>query len=311
MNNLFDSVIIGAGPAGLTAALYAARARLNIKIFEANSIGGQLILTDRINNYPGFPQGIESSELALRIKDQLRTLGVEVIAKKVEKVEKLADKKGKHIFKINCTDEQLSTRSIIIASGASPKRLDIPGEKEFAAKGVSYCAICDAPLFKGKTVTVIGGGNAAVEEAIFLSRFVKKLYLVHRRDSLRATAILQEQLNNISNCKIIFSAIPVRILGEGRVSALEIKNLKDNKLTQIVCEGVFIFIGQIPNTDLVKSIVNLDEFGYIITDKRMQTTEAGIFACGDCIAKDLRQVITAASDGALAAYWALNYLYQP
>lgn len=311
MNKLYDSVIIGAGPAGLTAALYSARARLNIKIFEANCIGGQLILTDRINNYPGFPQGIESGELVARISEHLESLGVEISAKKVEAIEKITKNSGKAIFKIICSDEQFSSRSIIIASGANPKRLDIPGEKEFAAKGVSYCAICDAPLFKGKTVAVIGGGNAAVEEAIFLSRFVKNLYLIHRRDSLRATAILAEQLKAISNCQIIFSSIPLRILGEGRVNGLELKSVLDNKKVKISCEGVFIFIGQVPNTDLVKSIVKLDEFGYIIADNRMRTTQVGIFACGDCIAKDLRQVITAASDGAQAAYSVLNYLSQP
>ncbi len=224
-----------------------------------------------------------------------------------------ASSKGekKKTFKIICSDEKLSSRSVIVAAGASPKKLNIPGEKEFRAKGVSYCAICDAPLFKGKTVVVIGGGNAAVEEAIFLSRFVKKLYLIHRRDSLRATAVLGEQLKAISNCQIIFNSIPLRILGEGRVSGLELKNVLDDKKAKIDCEGVFIFIGEVPNTDLVKSIVKLDESGYIIADNRMRTSEAGIFACGDCIAKDLRQVITAASDGAQAAHSLMNYLFQP
>ena len=308
MSEILDCIIIGAGPAGLTAALYAARARLAIKIFEGHYVGGQVMLTETISNYPGFAQGISPSDLINAMTEQIALLGIRIDTRKVEEIEEIKDEQGNRIFKIHCQDGQFFSRTLIIATGARPKELNIAGEAQFTGKGVSYCATCDGPMFRGKTVVVIGGGNAALSEAIFLSRFVKKLYLLHRRDRLRATSILQEQLKQIEACEFVLNSIPLAIRGKGCVSGLEIKNVKDNKSSIIDCDGVFIFVGFNPNTDLVRPFLELDDKNFIIADKRMCASAEGVFACGDCVNKDLRQVVTACSDGAQAAYSATNYL---
>ncbi len=308
MSQVSDIIIIGAGPAGLTAALYAARAGLKIKIFEANCIGGQVILTDWIENFPGFPKGISSCDLINHFKQHINLLGVDVETGTVEKIEERQDAQSGKIFEVSLGDKKYSSRSLIIASGANPAKLGIPGENELVGKGVSYCATCDAPIFKNKTVAVIGGGNSAVEEAIFLSRFVKKIYLVHRRATLRATAILQEQLRKTGKCDFLLNSIALSVEGKERVTGIKIKNVLDDKVSTIECEGVFVFAGRIPNTQLLKNIVELDEKDYIIVDNRMVTSRQAIFACGDCIKKDLRQVVTACADGAQAAYSAQNFL---
>jgi len=308
VNEVIDCIIVGAGPAGLSAALYAARARLKIKIFESHLIGGQIMLTDRLDNYPGFPQGTLPADLIDAIKSEVSNLGVDVQTGRVEKITRLNQSKEGKVFKITCDDREFKSRSLIIATGASPKKLNIEGEEQFLAKGVSYCATCDGPMFKDKTVVVIGGGNAAVEEAIFLSRFVKKLYLAHRRDRLRAVSILQEKLRQVKNCEFLLNSIPVAIEGKDRVNALVIKNVLDNKKARIDCDGVFIFVGIIANTDLVKGLLRLDDKGFIIVDNQMRTSEEGIFACGDARSKDLRQVVTACSDGAQAAFSAQNFI---
>jgi thioredoxin reductase (NADPH) len=307
MSDCFDVCIVGAGPAGLTAALYAARSRMKIKLYEANIAGGQIMLTDWISNYPGFPGGVASADLVSKIQEQISSLGVCVETKKVDSIQRIVGNSGA-LFKLSCESEQALCRSVIIATGASPKRLEVSGEKELTGKGVSYCGLCDAPLFKGKTVAVIGGGNAAIEEAIFLSRFVKKIFLIHRRDTLRATAILQEQVRGLKNSELVLNAIPLKILGKERVKGIEIKDVRDNRKRALACEGVFIFVGQIPNTDLIKTLVKLDDNKYVIVDNRMCTSAEGIFACGDCISKDLRQFVSACADGAQAAYSAHTFL---
>lgn len=308
MSEVLDIVIIGAGPAGLTAALYAARAGLKIKIFESGCVGGQAILTDRIENFPGFPKGISSCELINNFKQHINLLGVDVEIGKVEKIEERQDAQPGKIFEVSLEDKKYLSKSLIIATGASPARLGIPGESELIGKGVSYCATCDAPIFKNKTVVVIGGGNSAVEEAIFLSRFVKKIYLVHRRPTLRATAILQGQLKKTGKCDFLLGSLALSVEGKERVTGVKIKNVSDNKVSAIECDGVFVFAGRIPNTEFLKGIANLDDKNYIIADNRMVTSSAAIFACGDCIKKDLRQVVTACADGAQAAYSAQNFL---
>lgn len=310
MSLIYDSIIIGAGPAGLSAGLYAARARLKVKIFEAHFPGGQVLLTQRIDNYPGFPQGLSSHDLISRMSKQVAGLGLNIDTAKIEALEIPEDQPGERIFKVHSDVGEFQARTLIIATGAIPRRLGISGEKELTAKGVSYCATCDAPMFKDKTVVVIGGGNAAVEEAIFLSRFVKKLFLIHRRSKLRAVSVLAEQLREIETCEIIFNTVAVSVEGRQRVRGLKIKNVVDGKIKDIDCEGVFIFVGFDPSTDLAKDFLKRDDKGFIIVDKRMQTSEKGIFACGDCVAKDLRQVVTACSDGAQAAYSATNYLIE-
>ncbi len=308
MNEVLDSIIIGAGPAGLTAALYAARARLKIKIFESHLIGGQIILSDRLDNYPGFPEATPPTDLIEAIKKQISHLGVNIQASRVEAVDKIDQEKGKGTFKVDSDGKEFRAHSLIIATGASPQKLNITGEEQFLTKGVSYCATCDGPMFKDKKVVVVGGGNAAVEEAIFLSRFVKKLYLLHRRDRLRAVSILQEKLRQVKNCEFLLNSVPLTIEGKDRVSALTIKNVLDNKESKVDCDGVFIFVGTIANTDLVKGLLKLDDKGFIIVDNQMRTSQEGVFACGDCTSKDLRQVVTACSDGAQAAFSAQNFI---
>jgi len=299
----YDCIIIGGGPAGLTAGIYASRARLKTLLIESYSVACQAVTTDHIENYPGFPDGVNGFELIEKFKKQAEKFGVEFIAGEVKAI-----KENKSAWEILTDDLSYTGRAVIIASGARSKRLDIPGEDKFRGKGVSYCATCDGALFKNKEVVVAGGGDTALEEAIFLTRFAKKVSVIHRRNALRGTKILQERAFSNKKIEFVWDSVISEILGDARVSAVKVKNVKTGAVKDLSCDGVFIFVGYTPNTAFLKDLLTLDESGYIIADVNSLTSKAGIFACGDCCKKLLRQVVTAAGDGAVAAFSCQHYL---
>ena len=298
-----DLVIIGAGPAGLTAGLYAARSRLKTILFERLTLGGQILTTEFVENYPGFPEGISGFELADRMKRQAEKFGLEIRTQEVAKLD-FASKKN-----IVVTEKQdLKSKAIILACGATPQKLGIEGEVLLTGKGVSYCATCDGPFYRDQEVAVIGGGDMAVEEALFLTRFASKVHLIHRRDKLRATKLLQERVLASKQMEIVWDTIPVRIVGKNEVEGIELKNIKTNEVSLLPVSGVFVFIGYNPNNALVKGLIKLDEQGFVLTENNMGTSVPGVFAAGDIRSKLLRQVSTAVGEGAMAAFAAEKYL---
>jgi len=299
----YDVIIIGGGPAGLTAAIYTSRARLKTLVIESYSVPGQAIITDSIENFPGFPEGINGFELVEKFKKQAEKFGAELIVKNVEKIEQLQDG-----WRIKAEDKTCTTLSIIIATGAHPRKLDVPGENKFTGKGVSYCATCDGALYRDKDVVVVGGGDTAIDEALFLTKFAKKVTLIHRRDRLRATKILQERASANKKMEFMWESKAIEILGKDKVEGVKIKNINTKKDTDLLCDGVFVFVGYEPNTDLLKGLLKLDKKSYILTDDDMNTSKKGIFSCGDCRKKLLRQVVTACGDGATAAFSAQQYV---
>ena len=299
----YDVIIIGGGPAGLTAAIYTSRARLKTLVIESYSVPGQAIITDSIENFPGFPEGINGFELVEKFKKQAGKFGAELIVKNVEKIEQYKDG-----WKIKAEDKTYTTLSIIIATGARPRKLDVPGEDRFTGKGVSYCATCDGALYKDKDVVVVGGGDTAIDEALFLTKFAKKVTLIHRRDRLRATKILQERALANKKMEFAWESNVIEILGKDKVKGVKTKNIKTKKDTDLPCDGVFVFVGYEPNTDLTKGLLKLDKKSYILAADDMNTSKKGIFACGDCRKKLLRQVVTACGDGATAAFNAQQYV---
>lgn len=299
----YDVIIIGGGPSGLTAGIYASRARLKVLIIENYSTPTQAILTDLIENYPGFVDGIGGFELIERFKKQAEKFGAEIISGNVKSVRESASK-----WQVEADNKTFETLSVIIAAGARPKDLGVTGEKEFTGKGVSYCATCDGAIFKDKDVTVIGGGDSALEEAIFLTKFVRSVKVIHRRDSLRAAKILQERAFGNDKIKFVFNSVVVQILGSDKVRGVQVKDIKTGKESEILCDGVFIFAGYAPNTEFVKGIVDMDENGCIIVKDGLSTNKKGIFACGDCCKKIMRQVVTACGDGALAGFLCQKYV---
>ncbi len=297
-----DIIIIGAGPAGLTSAIYAVRAGCDVLIFESISPGGQLMTTPDIENYPGFTG--TGFDLSLKMHEQAVTLGVNFEFQNVKFVEKNGD-----TFKVICeSGVEYETRCVIVASGAKRRLLDIEGEKRLTGYGVSYCASCDGNFFKNKTAVVIGGGNTAVEDAIYLSNICEKVYLVHRRDSLRASSILQDSLFSRSNVEILYSYIPLEIGGEKTVENIILENTvtKDKKIVET--DAVFVAIGTVPEASFVPQSTKRDNGGYIITDNHCLTNIEGLYAVGDVRNTPLKQVITAAADGAVAATYATEYL---
>ncbi|MBU1062359.1 MAG: thioredoxin-disulfide reductase [Candidatus Omnitrophica bacterium] len=303
----YDVIIIGGGPAGLTAALYNARARLKILIIEGFSVPAQAVITDCIENYPGFPNGISGFELIENFKKQVQRFGAEFSVGNVEEIYPCKDK-NLNGWKIEVEGKTYTSLALIIACGARPKKMNVPGEEKLQGRGVSYCATCDGALYRDKDIVVIGGGDTAVEEALFLTRFGKKVTLVHRRDRLRAAKVLQERAISNKKMEFVWDSITSEIIGEDKVKAVKIKNIKTEKESIISCDGVFIFVGYTPNTDFVKELLKMDKNGYIVTDTGMKTQSPGIFACGDCRQKLLRQVVTACGDGAVAAFSAQQYV---
>lgn len=298
-----DLVIIGGGPAGLTAGIYAARARLKVILLEKLVAGGQILTTDWVENYPGFPEGVSGFELADRMKRQAEKFGLKIENKDVSRLELSPERKF-----IVTENETFETRALILTTGATPQRLEIEGESLLTGRGVSYCATCDGPFFKDQEVAVIGGGDTAVEEAIFLTRFARRVYLIHRRDELRATKLLQERALAEEKISIIWDTVPTRIAGETGMEGLDLRNVKSGETTYLPINGVFVFVGYIPNSNLVRGQVNLDDQGFVITDNDMETSIPGVFAAGDIRSKLLRQVSTAVGEGATASFAAEKYL---
>lgn len=305
MSEVYDIAILGAGPAGISAAIYAARARLNTLWLDKQfAQGGQILNTYEVDNYPGMP-GISGMDLGEAMGNHAAKLGIEPVRENVLAVEDVGSEKI-----IRTKKHEYRARTVILACGASHRRLNIPGEEEYSGMGVSYCATCDGAFFKEKTAVVIGGGNMALEDAIFLSRICEKVYLVHRRDEFRGDQILQDSLKACENVEIIWNSVAVEVQGADSVTGLKIRNVKDNSESLIQTDGVFIAVGLVPNTEKFQGVVALDESGYILAGEEGITQTPGIFAAGDIRTKKLRQVVTAVADGANAVTSAQHYLMQ-
>lgn len=303
MENIYDLAILGAGPAGICAAIYATRAKLNTIWLDKKFVqGGQIVDTYEVDNYPGLP-GITGLDLGEAMAGHAKKLGMKPQREPVRSIEA-----EQGIKVIRTKKNEYRARAVIIACGATHRHLGIPGEEELSGMGVSYCATCDAAFFQDRTVVVVGGGNVAVEDAIFLSRTCKKVYLVHRRDELRAEKILQECLFACKNVELIWDSIPLSIEGTDKVEALKIQNKKTQEESFIETDGVFIAVGIVPGTEKFKDLVKLDEAGYIVAGEDGITSEPGIFAAGDIRTKNLRQVVTAVADGANAVASVQRYL---
>jgi len=305
--DMYDAIIIGAGPAGLTAGLYTGRYRLKTLLLEKMTIGGQIIMSTTIENFPGFPGGISTTELIAKMEKQVREVGVEIENAEVNAIEFHYEGLSGN-FRVKTPDKEFSAKSLIISSGAHWKRLGVPGEDKLVGKGVSFCATCDAPFFKNKEVVVVGGGDKAIEEAIFLTSYAAKVMIIHRRDQLRATEILQEKARSNPKISLILDSVVEGVIGENKVEAVKVKNVVTGLSSPISCQGLFIFIGIAPSTEFLKNKLATDDSGFIITDNKMKASHDGVFACGDCRQKDLYQVITACGEGAQAAYSLHNYL---
>ncbi len=300
---MYDVIIVGAGPAGLTAAIYAKRAMLNVLVIEKSYMGGgQVLNTYEVDNYPGL-KGISGFDLGNKFQEHAKELGVDIIEADVVDI---VDK-GK-IKEIITEEKTYEARSVIISTGASHRKLNVPGEEELTGMGVSYCATCDGAFFKDKTTVVVGGGDVAVEDAIFLSRMCKKVYLVHRRDELRAAKMLQDTLLGKDNIEVVWDSVVEKINGEAQVESISIKNVKTNEQKVIMTDGVFVAIGMTPNNDIVEKLVEVDKNGWIIAGEDCKTSKEGFWAIGDVRTKALRQIITAAADGANAITSIQNYL---
>ena len=303
MEHIYDMIVIGGGPAGYTAALYAARAGLDTVLLERMSAGGQMTLTGDIDNYPGFDEGIDGFTLGMKMQQ-----GAEKYGAKTEYAEAEAVDFSGEIKKIKTYAGDFYGKSVVIASGANPRELGIENEKELIGRGVHYCAHCDGRFYKDKTVAVVGGGNSAAADALYLSRLAKKVYLVHRRDTLRATKIYHEPLMKAENVEFLWNSEVDGFIAENRVSGITVKDVINGNKTEIECDGVFVSIGRKPATEFLEGSVELDSNGYIVADESTKTNVKGVFAVGDVRTKALRQVVTAVADGAVAVHYAEEYL---
>lgn len=299
----YDVVIIGGGGAGLTAALYTSRAKLATLLLEKLAPGGQIALTDTVENYPGFPEGVTGPEISQRMEDQAKRYGTEVAYEEVRSIEK---KNGR--FEVETAGASYGGRSLILAAGASFRTLGVPGERELTGKGVSYCAICDGAFFKDKEIIVVGGGDSAMQEGLFLTRFASKLSVVHRRDTLRASPILQERARQHPKIQFVWNTVVEKIQGSKKVEAALLKNVETSETQEFRTDGVFVFIGHDPNTSFLKGLVDLDEKGYVKTKEDLETSVAGVFAAGEIRSGAVKQLVSACGEGCEAALAAQDYL---
>ncbi len=305
MNREYEVVIVGGGPAGLTAGLYTSRARLNSLLIENGAVGGQIVDAEQVENYPGFPEGISGLELGQLIHRQATKYGLKTIIAEVTGVEP----QQKQIV-VKTTEGNFIAKAVIIASGSERRKLGIPGEEEFTGKGVSYCATCDAAFFKGLPVAVVGGGNAAITEALHLTRFASRVTVIHRRNQLRANGIMQEKALSEPKIEFLWDTVAEEIEGENSVTRIKLRQVKTGEKSTLDIAGVFISVGLKPNTDYLKGVLPLDNGGYVITTGKMETEIPGIFAAGDIRRNSARQAITAAGDGATAAFYAEKFITQ-
>jgi len=299
---IFDVVVLGAGPAGLTAAIYGGRAHLSVLVLEHMLAGGEIASTDRLDNYPGFPEGISGAEFGRLLEQQAVRFGAEIVSATIEGAEVAGEVK-----KVSTSLGAFWGRTMIVATGTSPRMLGVPGEEELRGRGISFCATCDGPFFHHKKVAVIGGGDAAAKEALYLSRFADKVLLIHRRDKLRAVPALQELVLNHPKIELLWDSVVKAFHGEEKLEKIIVQGVKDSRIEEVPVDGAFLYVGRVPNTAFLKG-VEMDGQGYIITSEEMETSVPGLFAAGDVRRKFLRQVVTATSDGAIAAMMAVRYL---
>lgn len=300
---IYDLLVLGAGPAGLTAAIYAARSRLSVLVIEQMLSGGQIATTEKVENYPGFPEGIDGLELGQRLEEQARNFGTEMVLATVEKV----NLTGK-LKEVQTTEGTFRGRTLLVATGTRARPLGVPGEEELKGRGVSYCVTCDGSFFRDKTVMVVGGGDSALEEALVLTKFAAKIYIVHRRNELRAIRILQDRIHKNPRIEVIYNTVVQSINGRDRVQSVTLHNLEANKTWEVAVDGIFLYVGLIPNAEFLNGDLAKNEQGYLITSEAMETSIAGVFAAGDIREKGLRQVVTAVADGAIAAISAAKYV---
>lgn len=303
MARKYQLIIVGGGPAGLTAGLYSARGGFKVLLIEKEVIGGQIANADRVDNYPGFPEGISGFELARLIHQQATNHGLETMSGEVTG---LTSRYGSNI--VNTAEGDFIAQAVIIAGGSQFRKLEVPGEGEFLGKGVSYCATCDGPLFRDKAVAVVGGGDTAVTDALSLSKFASSVKVVHRRNQLRASKVLQRKAQTNPKIEFIWDNVVTEVKGKEKLTDLVLKNTKNDTISLVAVDGVFVAIGLVPNTEYLRGVLPLDEGGYIITTELMETTVPGIFAAGDIRHNSVKQVIVAAGDGAVAALSAERFI---
>jgi len=299
----YDVIIIGGGPAGMTAGLYASRARLRTLLIENGLFGGQMTTTELIENYPGFPQGVSGEELSRLMEEQAKRFGMEAISDEVTEVSLEKDLK-----RVKTYEGEFFCRALIICTGTEYRKLGVPGEEKFKGRGISYCATCDGAFFRDSRIIVVGGGDSALTEALFLTKFVSELTIIHRRDALRATKIYQERALSNPKIKFMWNSVVQEIKGDSVVRSVVVKNVKSGEVKEVETEGAFLFIGLMPRTKFLKDLVQLDESGYIVTNENCETSIKGIFTAGDCRKKLLRQISTSVGDGATAGFAAEKYL---
>ncbi|MFP3867694.1 MAG: thioredoxin-disulfide reductase [Desulfobacteraceae bacterium] len=299
----YDLIIVGGGPAGLTAGIYAGRARIKTVLIEKLVTGGQVMTTEMIENYPGFPEGVSGFELSQRMRDQSERFGLEIIEGEV-----LELKPGDSCHTLVLAEQQLTCQAVIIASGVRPNQLGVPGEKALTGKGVSYCATCDGALYRDEVIAGVGGGDTALQDAVFLTRFVRKVHLIHRRDAFRGVKILQEKVLGNDKIEVHWDTVVQEIEGDKSVQAVRLKNVKTGQENTLPVSGVFVWVGITPNTAWLQDTVARDERDFIITNEEMATNLPGVYAAGDVRSKMLRQISTAVGDGAVAAFAVEQYL---
>lgn len=305
MEKIYDMIVVGGGPGGYTAALYAARAGMQVAVVEKLAAGGQMAQTHQVDNYPGFEDGIDGIDLADKMQDQAHRFGAETIYAQVEHLELEAVPKTVH------TDQgDYFAKTVVIATGANPRKLGLPMEQEFTGRGVHYCAACDGMFYRGNTVVVVGGGNTAAADALALSRIAKKVYVVHRRDTLRATKLYHKPLLEAKNVEFLWNSAITALEGDGRLSGVVVKDLQNGQERSLEVNGLFVSIGRVPATALVEGQLQLDQAGYIQAGENTESSLPGVYAVGDVRSKQVRQIVTAVADGAVAAHAAESYLAQ-